>query len=102
MKVAHESVLRIDAIPEGLKETKVMKFLEDLFEILEYKTEEEFLMYYHHQWNKMQTKSRFDYIYKADAEQLIKDFTNLGFPEFLPNGKRCFMEIPFNDFTNKF
>lgn len=102
MKVAHESVLRIDSIPEGLKETKVMKFLEDLFEILEYKTEEEFLMYYYHQWNKMQTKSRFDFIYKTDAEQLIKDFTNLGFPEFLPNGKRCYMEIPFNDFTNKF
>lgn len=34
MSVAHESVLRIDAVPEGLKETQVMKFLENLFEIL--------------------------------------------------------------------
>ncbi|MBB4807355.1 DNA mismatch repair protein MutL [Chryseobacterium defluvii] len=102
MKIAHENVLRIDAVPEGLKETQVMKFLEDLFEILEYKTEEEFLQYYQTQWNKMQSKSRFDFIYKKDAEQLIKDFTALGFPEFLPNGKRCFYEIPFNDFKNKF
>jgi len=102
MKIAHESVLRIDSLPEGLKETQAMKFLENLFEILEYKTEEEFMLYYHNQWNKMQSKSRFDFIYKKDAEQLIKDFTALGFPEFLPDGKRCFYEVPFNDFKNKF
>lgn len=102
MKIAHESVLRIDAVPEGLKETQVMKFLENLFEILDYKTEEEFMQYYQNQWAKMQSKSRFDFIYKKDAEQLIKEFTALGFPEFLPNGKRCFYEVPFNDFKNKF
>lgn len=102
MKIAHESVLRIDTVPEGLKETQVMKFLEDLFDILDYKTEEEFTQYYQNQWTKMQSKSRFDFIYKKDAEQLIKDFTALGFPEFLPNGKRCFYEVPFNDFKNKF
>ena len=100
--IAHENVLRIDAVPEGLKETQVMKFLENLFEILEYKTEDEFMNFYQNQWNKMQSKSRFDFIYKADAEQLIKDFTALGFPEFLPNGKRCFYEVPFNDIKNKF
>jgi len=102
MSIAHESVLRIDAVPEGLKETQVMKFLENLFDILEYKTEEEFMHFYLNQWNKMQSKSRFDFIYKKDAEQLIRDFTALGFPEFLPNGKRCFFEVPFNDFKNKF
>ncbi|MDH6251551.1 DNA mismatch repair protein MutL [Chryseobacterium sp. H1D6B] len=102
MKVAHESVLRIDAVPEGLKETQVMKFLEDLFEVLEYKSEEEFMHFYQNQWNKMHSKSRFDFIYKNDAEQLIKEFTALGFPEFLPNGKRCFYEVPFNDIKNKF
>ncbi|WP_370896791.1 DNA mismatch repair endonuclease MutL [Chryseobacterium gossypii] len=102
MKIAHENVLRIDAVPEGLKETQVMKFLENLFEVLDYRTEEDFLEFYRNQWNKMQSKSRFDFIYKKDAEQLIRDFTALGFPEFLPNGKRCFYEIPFNDFKNKF
>ena len=102
MKIAHENVLRIDTIPEGLKETQVMKFLENLFDVLEYKSEEEFMQYYHHQWAKLQSKSRFDFIYKHDAEQLIKDFTALGFPEFLPNGKRCFYEVSFNDFKNKF
>lgn len=102
MSIAHENVLRIEAVPEGLKESQVMKFLENLFEVLEYRTEEEFLQFYQNQWNKMQSKSRFDFIYKVDAEQLIKDFTALGFPEFLPNGKRCFYEVPFNDFKNKF
>ncbi|MDQ0783767.1 DNA mismatch repair endonuclease MutL [Chryseobacterium sp. W4I1] len=102
MKIAHESVLRIDALPEGLKETQAMKFLENLFEILEYKTEEEFMQFYLNQWSKMHSKSRFDFIYKKDAEQVIKDFTALGFPEFLPDGKRCFYEVPFNDIKNKF
>lgn len=102
MIIANDNVLRIDAVPEGLKETQVMKFMENLFEILEYKTEEEFLEFYHNQWNKIQSKSRFDFLYKIDAEQLIRDFTELGFPEFLPTGKRCFVEIPLDELKNKF
>ena len=50
----------------------------------------------------MNSKSRFDFIYKADAEQVIRDFTSLGFPEFLPNGKRCYYEIPLEELKNKF
>lgn len=102
MIIANDNVLRIDAVPEGLKETQVMKFMENLFEILEYKTEEEFLSFYHNQWNKTQSKSRFDFLYKVDAEQVIRDFTELGFPEFLPSGKRCFTEIPLDELKNKF
>lgn len=102
MIIANDNVLRIDAVPEGLKETQVMKFMENLFEILEYKTEEEFLSFYHNQWNKTQSKSRFDFLYKVEAEQVIRDFTELGFPEFLPTGKRCFIEIPLDELKNKF
>ncbi len=102
MSVAHENVLRIEAIPEGLKETKVMQFLENLFEILDYRTEDDFMNYYQNQWNKMQSKSRFDFIYKLDAEQLIRDFSDLGFPEFLPDGKRCFYELSLDELKNKF
>ena len=100
--IANDNVLRIDAVPEGLKETQVMKFMEELFDILEYKSEEEFMNYYQNQWNKMQSKSRFDFIYKIDAEQVIKDFTALGFPEYLPDGKRCFTELPLEELKNKF
>ncbi|MGA9212101.1 DNA mismatch repair endonuclease MutL [Kaistella sp.] len=102
MIIANDNVLRIDAVPQGLKETQVMKFLENIFEILEYRTEDEFLDFYNNQWNKIQSKSRFDFLYKMDAEQVIKDFTVLGFPEFLPSGKRCFIEIPLDDLKNKF
>jgi DNA mismatch repair protein MutL len=100
--VAQDNVLRIDAVPEGLKETQVIKFLENLFEVLDYKTEEEFLHFYHNQWNRLQSKSRFDFIYKNDTEELLKQFTQLGFPEYLPDGKRCFLELPIEDFKNKF
>ncbi len=100
--IANDNVLRIDAVPEGLKETQVMKFMENLFEILEYKTEDEFMNFYQNQWNKMQSKSRFDFIYKIDAEQVIKDFSELGFPEYLPDGKRCFTEVPLDELKNKF
>ena len=102
MVIANDNVLRIDAVPEGLKETQVMKFMENLFEILEYKTEDEFMNFYRNQWNKMQSKSRFDFIYKIDAEQVIRDFTVLGFPEYLPDGKRCFTELPLEELKNKF
>lgn len=102
MTIAHENVLRIDSIPEGLKEPQVMKFMEELFEILEYRTEEDFMQYYDSQWDKMHRKSRFDFIYKVDAEQVIRDFTALGFPEYLPNGKRCFIELPLEELKNKF
>ena len=102
MIIANDNVLRIDAVPQGLKETQVMKFLEHLFEILEYRTEDEFLDFYNNQWNKIQSKSRFDFLYKMDAELVIKDFTALGFPEFLPSAKRCFIEIPLEELKNKF
>ena len=102
MVIANDNVLRIDAVPEGLKETQVMKFMEQLFEILEYRTEDEFLQFYQNQWNKVQSKSRFDFLYKMDAEQVIRDFTVLGFPEYLPTGKRCFIEIPLDELKNKF
>ncbi len=102
MIIANDNVLRIDAVPEGLKESQVMKFMEQLFEILEYRTEDEFMHFYQNQWIKIQSKSRFDFLYKADAEQLIKDFTALGFPEYLPSGKRCYFELPLDELKNKF
>ena len=102
MTLAQENVLRIDAIPEGLKESQVIKFLEKIFEILEYKTEEEFLTYYHYQWNKLNSKSRFDFIYKQDMEELIKEFTKAGFPNYTPTGKICFIEVPLDELKNKF
>ncbi|TXF75988.1 DNA mismatch repair endonuclease MutL [Chryseobacterium sp.] len=102
MVIANDHVLRIDAVPEGLKETQVMKFLEELFEILEYRSEEEFMNFYNNKWSKIQSKSRFDFIYKIDAEQVIRDFTLLGFPEYLPSGKRCFIEMPLDELKNKF
>ena len=100
--LAHENVLRIETIPQGLKETQVMKFLENLFEILEYRTEEDFMNYYENQWVRLQSKSRFDFLYKADAEEVIKGFSELGFPEFLTDGKRCFYPIPLDELKNKF
>ena len=102
MTIAHDSVLRIDAVPEGLKDTQVIKFLENLFEILEYRTEEDFMNYYEYQWNKLHSKSRFDFIYKYEAEELIKEFTKIGFPNYTPNGKKCFIELPLEELKNKF
>lgn len=102
MKVANDNVLRIDAVPEGLKETQVIKFLENLFEILDYRTEDDFVQFYDYQWNKLHSKSRFDFIYKYEMEELLKDFTKLGFPNYTPAGKKCFIELPLDELKNKF
>lgn len=102
MTLAQENVLRIDAVPEGLKDTQTIRFLENLFEILEYRTEEEFMQYYEYQWNKLHSKSRFDFIYKYEMEELLKEYTKLGFPHYTPNGSLCYIELPLDELKNKF
>jgi len=102
MVLAEDNVLRINAIPEDVKESQVIKFLENLFEILDYKTEEEFLESYENQWIKVNAKSKYDFLYKTEVEQLLKDFIQLGFPEYTPNGNRTFITIPLEELTNKF
>ena len=102
MFLAEDNVLRINAIPEDVKESQVIKFLENLFEILDYKTEEQFLESYENQWIKVNAKSKYDFLYKTEAEQLLKDFIQIGFPEYTPNGNRTFVEIPITELTNKF
>lgn len=102
MVLAEDNVLRINAIPEDVKESQVIKFLENLFEILDYKTEEQFLESYENQWIKVNAKSKYDFLYKPEVEQLLKDFIQLGFPEYTPNGNRTFVEIPLEELTNKF
>jgi DNA mismatch repair protein MutL len=102
MVLAEDNVLRINAVPEDLKESQVIKFLENLFEILEYKTEEEFLESYNNQWIRVNAKSKYDFLYKPEVEELLKDFIKLGFPEYTPKGNRTFLEIPVNELINKF
>ena len=102
MVLADDNVLRINAIPEDVKESQVIKFLENLFEILDYKTEEQFLESYENQWIKVNAKSKYDFLYKTEVEQLLKDFIKLGFPEYTPNRNRTFVEIPLEELTNKF
>ena len=102
MTLAQENVLRIETVPEALKESQVIKFLEKVFEVLEYRTEDEFSKYFEYQWIKLKTKSKFDFIYKTEVEQLVKDFIDLGFPQYTISGKKCWMEVPFDDFKNKF
>lgn len=102
MVLAQENVLRINAAPEGLKESAVVSFLEKIFEILEYRTEDEFMSFYESQWIKVHSKSKFDFIYKSEVEQLIKDYIEIGFPQYTLTSKKCYEEIPFDDFKNKF
>ena len=102
MVLAEDNVLRINAVPEDLKESQVIKFLENLFEILEYKTEEEFLESYNNQWIRVNAKSKYDFLYKPEVEELLKDFIKLGFPEYTPTGNKTFLEIPVNELINKF
>ena len=102
MTLSQENVLRIEAIPEGMKESQVQSFLQSIFEVLEYRTEEEFLAYYEEQWSRINSKSRFDFIFKHEVEALLKDYTQIGFPAYTPNGKKCFVELPLEELKNKF
>ena len=94
--------MKINAIPEGLSETKTIVFLERILEVSEYRDEINFMNYYDEQWIKIQSKSKFDFIYKDDVEKLLKEYAGLGFPEYLSDGKRCFIELPLEELKNKF
>ena len=97
-----DNVLKISAIPVGLNETKVMEFLERIFEILDYKTEEDFMDHYEEQWIKVQTRFSCNFLYKTDVEELIKEYIQIGFSQYLPDGRRCYLELPLEELQNKF
>ena len=97
-----DNVLKISAIPVGLNETKVMEFLERIFEILDYKTEEDFMNHYEEQWIKVQTRFSCNFLYKTDVEELIKEYIQIGFSQYLPDGRRCYLELPLEELQNKF
>lgn len=97
-----DNVLKISAIPVGLNETKVMDFLERIFEILDYKTEEDFMNHYEEQWIKVQTRFSYNFLYKTDVEELIKEYIQIGFSQYLPDGRRCYLELPLEELKNKF
>lgn len=97
MILGEENVLRIDAIPEGLKETQVMYLLERVFVEKEFFSEEEFFSFYDKQLSKLSYKSRFDFLHKKDVENLVKEFIALGFPQYSSTGKVCFVELPLEE-----
>lgn len=97
-----DNVLKISAIPVGLNETKVMEFLERIFEILDYRTEEDFMNHYEEQWIKVQTRFSYNFLYKTDVEELIKEYIQIGFSQYLPDGRRCYLELPLEELKNKF
>ena len=97
-----DNVLKISAIPVGLNETKVMEFLERIFEILDYRTEEDFMDHYEEQWIKVQTRFSCNFLYKTDVEELIKEYIQIGFSQYLPDGRRCYLELPLEELKNKF
>ena len=97
MILGEENILRIDAIPEGLKETQVMYLLECVFVEKEFFSEEEFFSFYDKQLSKLSYKSRFDFLHKKDVENLVKEFIALGFPQYSSTGKVCFVELPLEE-----
>ena len=97
MILGEENVLRIDAIPEGLKETQVIYLLECVFVEKEFFSEEEFFNFYDKQLSKLSYKSRFDFLHKKDVENLVKEFIALGFPQYSSTGKVCFVELPLEE-----
>ena len=97
-----DNVLKISTIPVGLNETKVMEFLERIFEILDYRTEEDFMNHYEEQWIKVQTRFSCNFLYKTDVEELIKEYIQIGFSQYLPDGRRCYLELPLEELENKF
>lgn len=102
MSLDDDNVLRINAVPVGLEESQVLVFLEKIFEVLDYRTEEEFMDYYRNQWERLQSKSKNHFTNKAEVLEMLRKFSEKGFPQYTPRGKRCYAELPLEDFGIKY
>lgn len=102
MNLDDDNVLRINAVPVGLEESQVLVFLEKIFEVLDYRTEEEFMDYYKNQWQQIQSKSKNHFTNKVEVLEMLRKFSEKGFPQYTPTGKQCYAELPLEDFTTKF
>ena len=58
--------------------------------------------HYEEQWIKVQTRFSYNFLYKTDVEELIKEYIQIGFSQYLPDGRRCYLELPLEELKNKF
>ena len=58
--------------------------------------------HYEEQWIKVQTRFSCNFLYKTDVEELIKEYIQVGFSQYLPDGRRCYLELPLEELKNKF
>jgi len=95
-----ESALQVHSIPENLNEKEALLLLQKIF--TEYKEgEDDFDTFFENKERNLQTKSNFDFTTKEEVEQLLEEYEALDFPEYNHRKKRCFLELPIEEFKNK-
>ncbi|QCX53151.1 DNA mismatch repair endonuclease MutL [Elizabethkingia sp. JS20170427COW] len=95
-----ENLLQVQAIPEGMEENEATQLLQKIFNEYEEGTTE-FDDFFQVNQEKITAKSNFDFIHKDEVHHLIEDFKKLGFPEYNQNQKRCYIELPIEEFKNE-
>lgn len=95
-----ELALQIHAIPGDLNQKDATALLQKIFSDYN-EQEDDFELFFQQNEQHIQAKSNFDFIEESDVLSLIEDFKALGFPEYNHRKKRCYIELPIDEFKNK-
>lgn len=101
-EMSERRVLLIHGIPNGFTDTKTLDFVQFLFTELDWhgnlKLSDSFETY----WLQFQMKSRKEFVMRTEVENLILAYKKIGFPEYTPNGKKCYITLPLESYFNQF
>jgi len=97
---ANGDTLHIHSIPEYLSEEEAITLLQKI--LTEYKEDENnFHNFFENIHVKLYSKTNSEFIRKQDVENLLSEFSKLGFPQYNHKKKKCYIELPLEELKNK-
>jgi len=94
------NTLHINSIPEYLSEEESITLIQNILtEYSEY--ENDFHDFFENTRIKLHSKHNSEFIIKQDVENLLSEFSKLGFPQYNHRKKKCYIELPLEELKNK-
>jgi len=92
--------LYVHSIPEYLSEEEAIILLQNI--LIEYKeNENDFFDFFENMRIKLYSKTASNFTRKQEVEELLIEFTKLGFPQYNHRKKKCYVELSLEELKNK-
>jgi len=97
---ADGDTLHVHSIPEYLSEEEAIMLLQNI--LVEYREEEkDFYDFFENTRIKLYSKSNLEFVRKQDVEDILLEFSKLGFPKYGLKKRKCYIELPLEELKNK-